>query len=364
MHGKFKAFEVSDIFNHAQLGDTNLKKTDLTEDGELVVTSGKTKCGILGQTTREAKVFPKNTITVDMFGYVYYRDFPYKMVTHGRVMSLSSDVIKSREVGLYLVGALSYLSSVFGYNNMATWNKLKSQQMMLPVTPDGDPDFAYMTEYIRELEADRIRELEAYLKVTGLDDTTLSASEAQALTKKVCWKRFKIGDIFDIHPTKSYKLTNKKLMSEDGYIPVLTNTSTNNGIGGWSKLDPTEQPLMITYSDTTSGADTVFVQTKPFIGYSHVQGLYSKIKHDWTVQELLYVASTMKAAIGDGWSYATKLNRDIVSNLEMMLPVTPDNRIDFDYMQDYIRATEKQTIKDVVAYKDCVIEETKRVVNG
>ena len=153
-------------------------------------------------------------------------------------------------------------------------------------------------------------------------------------------------------------------MSEDGYTPVLTNTSTNNGIGGWSKLDPTEQPLMITYSDTTTGADTVFVQTKPFIGYSHVQGLYSKIKHDWTVQELLYVASTMKAAIGDGWSYATKLNREIVSNLEMMLPVTPDNRIDFDYMQDYIGATEKQTIKDVVAYKDCVIEETKRVVNG
>lgn len=183
MHGNFKLFKVSDIFGHAQLGDTNLKKTDLTENGELVVTSGKTNCGILGQTTRKAKVFPKNTITVDMFGYVYYRDFPYKMVTHGRVMSLSSSFIKTREIGLYLVGSLSHVSHLFGYNNMATWKKLKDQQMLLPVTPAGDPDFAYMTEYIRELEKDRIRELEAYLAVTGLDDISLSESEAKAKRK-------------------------------------------------------------------------------------------------------------------------------------------------------------------------------------
>ena len=233
---------------------------------------------------------------------------------------------------------------------------------MLPVTPAGDPDFEYMTMRIRELEAERIRELEAYLRVTGLNDTTLSASEAQALIRPVKWKKFKVGDVFDIHPTKTYKLTNRKLMDENGKTPVLTNTSSNNGIGGWSNLESTEKSMMITYSDTTTGADTVFVQTKPFIGYSHVQGLYSKIDHKWNVRELLYIAVTLKAAIGDGWSYATKLNREIVSNLDMLLPVTSDGQIDFDYMQNYIRATEKQTIKGVVEYKDRVIKETKKVV--
>lgn len=183
---QYKAFKVADLFDHAELGDTNLKKTDLTKNGDLVITSGKTNCGILGRTTRPAKVFPENTITVDMFGYVYYRDFPYKLVTHGRVMSLASNIIKNREVGLYLTSSLSYLSNVFGYNNMATWKKLQGKELELPVTPAGEPDFEYMTIRIRELEAERIRELEAYLHVTGLDDTTLSAStEAKCQVEEV-----------------------------------------------------------------------------------------------------------------------------------------------------------------------------------
>lgn len=267
------------------------------------------------------------------------------------------------DVYLYLTAVVDHRLKDNGYNNKATWNRIKRYYIELPVTPSGDPDFEYMTMRIRELEAERIRELEAYLRVTGLDDTTLSASEARALTQKVQWKKFRIGDVFEIHPTKAYKLTNRKLMDENGKTPVLTNTSTNNGIGGWSNLKPTEKPLMITYSDTTTGADTVFVQTKPFIGYSHVQGLYSKINHEWTIQELLYIAGVMKAAIGEGWSYATKLNREIVSNLDFMLPVTSTGDIDFDYIQNYIRATEKQTIKGVVEYKDRVVEGTKKIVN-
>ena len=30
------------------------------------------------------------------------------------------------------------------------------------------------------------------------------------------WGTFNIGELFDIHPTKAYKLTNRSLMEEDG----------------------------------------------------------------------------------------------------------------------------------------------------
>jgi len=30
------------------------------------------------------------------------------------------------------------------------------------------------------------------------------------------WGTFNIGELFDIHPTKAYKLTNSSLMEEDG----------------------------------------------------------------------------------------------------------------------------------------------------
>lgn len=161
---------------------------------------------------------------------------------------------------------------------------------------------------------------------------------------------FKVSDFFDIRPTKSYKMTNHELMSKDGHVPVLTNTSTNNGIGGWSDLEPTEKGPMITFSDTTTGPDTVFVQTKPFIGYSHVQGLYSNTDHKWTELELLYFVVTMRAGAGTGWSYATKFNRKLVSNFDIELPVTSAGDPDFEYMTMRIRELEAERIRELEAY--------------
>lgn len=172
----WKKFRIGDVFGKAQLGDTNLKKSDLTLTGDIVVTSGQTNNGVLGRTTREAKIFPENTLTIDMFGYAYYRDFPYKMVTHGRVMSLASDIIKNREVGLFLATALSRLTDVFSYNNMATWNKLKNMSIMLPVTPNNQIDFTYMQNYIRAIEKQTIKNVAAY-KDQVINETRKVANE-------------------------------------------------------------------------------------------------------------------------------------------------------------------------------------------
>ena len=176
--------------------------------------------------------------------------------------------------------------------------------------------------------------------------------------------KFKVGSLFDIHQTKAYKMTNRLLMDSEGTIPVLTNTSANNGIGGYSKLKPTEEQPIITFSDTTTGGDTLFVQTRPFIGYSHVQGMYPITEHKWTLKELLYFVSYLRLAAGDGWSYANKFTRDKVSKLDMLLPITSAGDIDFDFMENYITAIEKQSIRGVIEYKDKVIQTTKGFVNA
>lgn len=359
---QYKAFKVADLFDHAELGDTNLKKTDLTKNGDLVITSGKTNCGILGRTTRAAKVFPENTITVDMFGYVYYRDFPYKLVTHGRVMSLASDIIKNREVGLYLTSALSYLSNVFGYNNMATWKKLKGKELELPVTPAGEPDFEYMTMRIRELEAQQIRELEAYLRVTGLDDITLSASEAQALTMQVKWKKFRIGDVFDIHP--SARKINANAVEFNGRYPYVARGTSTNGIRGYINWDTNDLNPANTISFGQDTA-TIYYQDKPYFTGDKIQIFELKDRFPKLNGETAqFMIACMNSVFGNyTWgqqSFAVRKLREA----EFMLPVTFDNDIDFGYMQNYIRAIEKQTIKGVVKYKDRVITETKKVVNG
>ena len=172
-------------------------------------------------------------------------------------------------------------------------------------------------------------------------------------------KEFRIGDLFDIHPTKTYKLNNYELFATHGVTPVLSNSSSNNGISGYCGLEPTEEGNIITFSDTTTGADTMFYQSKPFIGYSHVQGMYPHNYEVWNEKRYLYVISSIRKASGTGWSYAIKFNRALVRELMIDLPVIkhsdPNHKytiddIDWQYMEERIKELEKDRIKKLESY--------------
>lgn len=158
------------------------------------------------------------------------------------------------------------------------------------------------------------------------------------------WGEFKVGELFDVHPTKAYKLKNSDLLSVDGEIPVVVNSSYNNGIGGYSKLEPTEQPGILTFSDTTSGSNTLFYQNQAFIGYAHVQGMYPK-KFELTDLTALFMIATLRATIDQRkWDYTNKLNRTTVIKMHVKLPLKQGTNladysqedIDWDYMESFM----------------------------
>lgn len=158
---RFKRYVISDLFS-SSTGDVDLQQKDINGKGVFFINSGVDNHGIKGKTDRKAKIFPANTITIDFWGNAYYRDFEYKMATHNHVFSLTGKIIKNRLVGLYLIGRLAKLPTLFSYNNMATWNKLRTLTITLPVAPDGEPDFDYMERYIRALEKLTIADVVRY----------------------------------------------------------------------------------------------------------------------------------------------------------------------------------------------------------
>lgn len=177
------------------------------------------------------------------------------------------------------------------------------------------------------------------------------------------FKEFKIGELFDIYPTKAYKLTNSEIFLSEGETPVLSNSSTNNGISGYCGLEPTEQGNIITFSDTTSGAETMFYQPNPFIGYPHVQGMHPYQPEKWNRRSFLYVISCIRKSAGNGWSYAVKFNRALVKEISIELPVIlsrdPNHiytleDIDWKYMQDYIADIEKSCLEKIDLHLESV----------
>lgn len=178
------------------------------------------------------------------------------------------------------------------------------------------------------------------------------------------WKEFKIGSIFDIHPTKAYKLTNSRLFEEDGINPVVVNSSYNNGIGGYTNLATTEAGNIITFSDTTT-ADAIFYQENAFVGYPHVQGLYPHREYaeKWTKYSLLFFLTKMKkAAFSLGFDYVFKFTRELAKEISVKLPVTNEGEPDYAYMEQFMKNIEAEAIATLHKLQG-VIQKSKIVID-
>ena len=154
--------------------------------------------------------------------------------------------------------------------------------------------------------------------------------------------------MFEINPTKYYKLKNEEIISENGKIPLISNSSTDNGVMGYSNLKALNKGNTLSCSDTTLGAETMFYQSSDFIGYSHIQHLIPKFKSFNKFIALMMITSS-KISTTKKFDYGNKYNREAMRNTIIQLPIK-SNEIDFDFMGNFIAKLEAQKIERLEAY--------------
>lgn len=124
----------------------------------------------------------------------------------------------------------------------------------------------------------------------------------------------------------------------------------------------TERGGRITFSDTTT-SDSIFYQPVDFVGYPHVQGLYSRTI-EFSPRQLLYIAGLFrKVASGFQFDYAHKFTRNIAANMSIKLPVIGEEsrELDLTYMEAYIRELEAARIRELEKWliaaglNDCIL---------
>ena len=166
--------------------------------------------------------------------------------------------------------------------------------------------------------------------------------------QKVEWGDYYLGDLFEINPTNYYRLQNREIISENGRIPLISNSSTENGIMGFSNLAPLNKGNSITCSDTTIGADTMFYQENDFIGYSHIQHLVPKFK-PFNKAIAIIIISACRVSTSKQYDYGNKFNRVAMNNTKIQLP-TKKGKIDYEFMESFIAELEAQRIAELEAF--------------
>lgn len=306
---------------------------------------------------------------------VVYVETPFYLKDGHGATSVLQSIKLNKTNALFLMAAISsVITKAFSYNYKATKIALKNSIIQLPLKEKSldfsnpcdnikNIDFDFMESFIRELEEERIRELNAYLLATGLKDYALSAEEEKALEafKTVQWGEYRIGDLFEINPTKYYRLEKNEIISQNGTVPLVSNASVDNGVMGFSNLEALNKGNSITCSDTTIGADTMYYQKDDFIGYQHIQRFEPKFSHFNDKIASFIISVCRHSTQNKGYDYGFKFNRTEMNKTNIQLP-TKNNKPDYATMETFIKAVEKLVIKDVVLYADSKIKATKTVV--
>lgn len=364
--GKFENYKLEDIFT-ASNGNFDIQQKHINGIGNYVISSGVQNLGIIGKTDVEAKIFPSNTITIDMFGNVYYRDFPYKMVTHARVFSLSfkNNRINSK-AGLFISSCMQFLNQKFSYSDMASWEKIKKQKISIYLpTKNNQIDFNYMEKYIHVLETERVHVLETYLQASGLDTYTLTKEEQEAYdiiyNGKERVKLYAVQSLFSIRNTHS--ILQSLVRDNSGSYPYVTASDSNNAVSTYISYN--KDYLEEGNSIMIGGKTLVITYQKEdyFSNDSHNLALYLKQDEMRTESKQLFLVSVLLKTLKPRYSWGDSISHKKIQDDYIMLPVNQNDEIDYELMETYIQAIKKKVIKNVVDWKDKEIEKTKNVVS-
>jgi len=138
-------------------------------------------------------------------------------------------------------------------------------------------------------------------------------------------------------------------MSENGRVLLISNSSTDNGVMGFSNLKANNKGNTITCSDTTLGADTMFYQEMDFIGYSHIQHLVPKFEPFNQAIASVIISACRVSTSNSNYDYGNKFNRNAMNNTKIQLP-TKNGKIDFEFIESFIAELEAERLAELESY--------------
>lgn len=329
----------------------------------------------------------KNTLSFaqDTFT-VFYQKQPY--FTGNKVKILKPKfAFKSPKILHFISAILQFILKPLTWGLGSTTESIAEFKFSLPLKPTAntqsleDIDFDFMEKFIAELEQCRLAELQAYLKATGLENTTLSNEEENALNVfngnnsgggntpcGLTWQSFRLGDLFEIEKTLSF---NKDALTQGQDYDYITRTSQNQGVlqtTGFVNAENLNPPF--TWSLGLLQMD-FFYRKKSWYAGQFMRKITPKTEIENKINSrIAHYFTTLLNALKR--PLLSVLVRDIDKTFreqKIQLPLKPTAKtqtldgIDFHFMRTLINALMKQIIQGVVQYSGAKIQATKEVIS-
>lgn len=317
---KYFAFKLTKLFEIAGSKTTPKKNIEFDNDGEFpYITTQATNNGVAGwsnQYTEEGNVITIDSATI---GYASYQSKNFTASDH--VEKLIPKFNLTEEVALFIVTILNEtrLNYGYGYEDKRSQTALKKEVIPLPADENNNPDWKYMENYIKHLmmiSKNKLMKLSDKPLIKEIDVTS--------------WKSFLLGQLFDIK--KGKRLTKANMIPGD--IKFVGASGFNNGETNRISNNTYLHPANVISVCYNGSVGETFYQDEPFWASDDVNVLYPKF--DMTRNIAMFMIPIIRNVGVNEFKFIDKWTKDLMEVTEIKLPITSDNRPNWEYMEKYI----------------------------
>lgn len=323
---KWKEFKIDDIFVTDK--GVYLHRNKMV-DGICPFISAKADNNGVNGFIGNPALFSANSITVEKVKFsAYYQ--PHDFYCSHDVTVLQSEYL-NKYCALFICTMIMKQGDKYSYGRQAQLNVTKRQNIMLPITDDGKPDYEFMEQYIKEREE---YQLDKYISHCKSKLSELGSIIEVAPLEAKTYKDFFISDIFDT-PKRGKRIVARNHV--DGNIPLVSSIAANNGVSNFigNRQDVQLYRNCLSIANGGVSAGKCFYEPFEFVASDHVT--HCKSKKLTSYQYFALSVFITKALFGNKYSFTREITDSRFTREKIILPINDNEEPDYAYMEQYVK---------------------------
>ena len=341
---EWKEFFFTDIFKEIKRGK-RLTKANQIEGNTPYISSTASNNGVDNFISNDKNVRKyKNNLSIANSGSVgscFYHKYEYIASDHITALSCKN---ADENIYKFMSTIIKRLKNKYSFNREINDTRISREKLILPIDKDGNPNWEYMSKFIKKIENEKINSIINYLSdiyiyiINKINDIYIN----KFLLKNVKWHEYFIEDICKIKSGKDIYERERI----NGKIPYITSTSINNGIG-----------YFINNINSTLEKECISVNRNGSVGYSFyhpytalfgndTRKLILKNNNKYIGLFVSFMISKQKIKYGYGYKMGTKR----LKRQKILLPVKKNNVVDFEFIKNYMIIKELENIKNILNF--------------
>ncbi len=344
---EWKEFYFSEIFSKIQRGK-RLTKENQKCGATPYISSSSANNGVDNFISNNDNVRKFNhCLTLANSGSVgstFFQNYEFVASDHVTALILKQP---NKYIYLFLANQIQRIKDKYSFNREINDKRIKREKIILPINHQGNPDWQFMEDYIKQLEQEKIQEIVDYYQ-NKLLGCLINNQIGGGKTYIKKWANFKIEELFSFE-NKPSKGLNHLDKCENGGINYIGATNRNNGVLDYVKPYPNliYRGNAIAFIRNGEGAMGYSIYKKEdFIATQDISVGYNENLTEYSGLFITTIADMVRGKYNFGY----KRNQSRLNNEILRLPIDEQGNPDWQFMEAYIKSIEHDKIQAILQH--------------